>query len=192
MPDTLCADRPPASAIISIARLALDWRRPDWPRIGGEPLMEIERKLAEMGLPVSEPNPSIGNFVPAVRAGNLLFVSGNLPRLPDGSMAASGKLGREVSVDEGYAAARQCAVNCLSAARSIIGDLDKVQRIVKLLVMVNSDPAFDQQPQVGNGASDLLVELYGASGRHARSAVGMAALPRNAPVEVEMVLEVAD
>ena len=154
--------------------------------------MEIERKLAEMGLPVSEPNPSIGNFVPAVRTGNLLFVSGNLPRLPDGSMAASGKLGREVSVDEGYAAARQCAVNCLSAARSIIGDLDKVQRIVKLLVMVNSDPAFDQQPQVGNGASDLLVELYGASGRHARSAVGMAALPRNAPVEVEMVLEVAD
>ena len=96
--------------------------------------MEIERKLAEMGLAISEPNPSIGNFVPAVRTGNLLFVSGNLPRLPDGSMAASGKLGREVSVDEGYAAARQCAVNCLSAARSIIGDLDKVQRIVKLLV----------------------------------------------------------
>ena len=154
--------------------------------------MEVERKLADLGLEVSEPNPSIGNFVPAVRAGNLLFVSGNLPRLTDGSMAATGKLGREVSVDEGYAAARQCAVNCLSAARSIIGDLDKVQRVCKLLVMVNSDPEFSDQPLVGNGASDLLVELYGENGRHARSAVGMAALPRQAPVEVEMILEVAD
>ena len=154
--------------------------------------MEVERKLAEMGLEVADPNPSIGNFVPAVRAGNIVFVSGNLPRLPDGSMAATGKLGREVSVDEGYAAARQCAVNCLSAAKSIIGDLDKVQRVCKLLVLVNSDPEFDQQPAVGNGASDLLVELYGESGRHARSAVGMAALPRQAPVEVEMILEVAD
>ena len=154
--------------------------------------MEVERKLAEMGLEVSEPNPSIGNFVPAVRAGNLVFVSGNLPRLPDGSMGATGKLGREVSVDEGYAAARQCAVNCLSAALSIIGDLDKVQRVCKLLVMVNSDPEFSDQPLVGNGASDLLVELYGENGRHARSAVGMAALPRQAPVEVEMILEVSD
>lgn len=154
--------------------------------------MEVERKLAEMGLVVTEPNPSIGNFVPAVRAGGLLFVSGNLPRLPDGSMTATGKLGRELGVDEGYAAARQCAVNCLSAAKSIIGDLDKVERVVKLLVMVNSDPEFDQQPAVGNGASDLLVELYGEAGRHARSAVGMAALPRGAPVEVEMVLAVRD
>lgn len=154
--------------------------------------MEIERKLAEMGLTITEPNPALGNFIPAVRTGNLLFVSGNLPRLPDGSMAASGKLGREVSVEEGYAAARQCAVNCLSGARSIIGDLDKVRRVVKLLVMVNSDPEFDQQPAVGNGASDLLVALYGENGRHGRSAVGMAALPRGAPVEVEMVLEVAD
>lgn len=154
--------------------------------------MKVERKLAEMELVVTEPNPSIGNFVPAVRSGNLVFVSGNLPRLPDGTMLHQGKLGREVGVDEGYAAARQCAVNCLSAAKSIIGDLDRVQRVVKLLVLVNSDPAFDQQPAVGNGASDLLVELYGESGRHARSAVGMAALPRGAPVEVEMVLEVAD
>ena len=154
--------------------------------------MEVERKLAELGLVVTEPNPSLGNFVPAVRAGGLLFVSGNLPRLPDGSMTASGKLGRELGVAEGYAAARQCAVNCLSAAKSIIGDLDKVERVVKLLVMVNSDPEFDQQPAVGNGASDLLVELYGEAGRHARSAVGMAALPRGAPVEVEMVLAVRD
>lgn len=154
--------------------------------------MEVERKLAELGLVVTEPNPSLGNFVPAVRAGGLLFVSGNLPRLPDGSMTASGKLGRELGVDEGYAAARQCAVNCLSAAKSIIGDLDKVERVVKLLVLVNSDPEFDQQPAVGNGASDLLVELYGEAGRHARSAVGMAALPRGAPVEVEMVLAVRD
>ena len=154
--------------------------------------MEVERKLAEMGLTVIEPNPSIGNFVPAVRTGNLVFVSGNLPRLPDGAMVNPGKLGREVSVEEGAAAARQSAVNCLSAAKSIIGDLDKVQWVVKLLVMVNSDPAFEQQALVGNGASDLLVELYGDAGKHARSAVGMAALPRGAPVEVEMILEVAD
>ena len=108
--------------------------------------MEIERKLAEMGLAVTEPNPAIGNFVPAVRTGNLVFVSGNLPRLPDGTMPHTGKLGSEVSIEEGAAAARQSAVNCLSAAKSIIGDLDKVQRVVKLLVMVNSDPSFDQQP----------------------------------------------
>ncbi len=154
--------------------------------------MEVERKLAELGFEVAEPNPSIGNFVPAVRVGNVVFVSGNLPRLPDGSMAATGKLGREVSVDEGYVAARQCVVNYLSSARSIIGDLDKVQRVAKLLVLVNSDPEFDQQPAVGNGASDLLVELYGENGRHARSAVGMATPPRQAAVEVDMVLEVAD
>ena len=154
--------------------------------------MEVENRLAGMGFTVTEPNPSIGNFVPAVRVGNLLFISGNLPRLDDGSMVATGKVGREVSIEEGYAAARQCAVNCLASARSIIGDLDKVQRVAKLLVMVACDPEFDQQPAVGNGASDLLVELYGESGRHARSAVGMAALPRGAPVEVEMILEVAD
>ena len=97
--------------------------------------MEVENQLAGMGLTVSEPNPSIGNFVPAVRVGNLLFVSGNLPRLEDGSMVATGKLGRDVSIEEGYEAARQCAVNCLASARSIIGDLDKVQRVAKLLVM---------------------------------------------------------
>ena len=154
--------------------------------------MQVENKLAGMGLTVSEPNPSIGNFVPAVRVGNLVFVSGNLPRLEDGSMVATGKVGRDVSIEEGYEAARVCAVNCLSSARSIIGDLDKVKRVAKLLVMVACDPEFDQQPAVGNGASDLLVELYGERGRHARSAVGMAALPRGAPVEVEMILEVED
>ena len=154
--------------------------------------MQVENKLAGMGLTVSEPNPSIGNFVPAVRVGNLLFISGNLPRLEDGSMVATGKVGRDVSIEEGYEAARICAVNCLSSARSIIGDLDKVKRVAKLLVMVACDPEFDQQPAVGNGASDLLVELYGENGRHARSAVGMAALPRGAPVEVEMILEVED
>lgn len=154
--------------------------------------MQVENKLAGMGLTVSEPNPSIGNFVPAVRVGSLLFISGNLPRLEDGSMVATGKVGRDVSIEEGYEAARVCAVNCLSSARSVIGDLDKVKRVAKLLVMVACDPEFDQQPAVGNGASDLLVELYGESGRHARSAVGMAALPRGAPVEVEMILEVED
>lgn len=153
--------------------------------------MTIEDKLAEMGVTIPDPKPALGSYVPAVQTGNLVFVSGNLPIQADGSLLHSGKLGEDVSVEEGYAAAKQCAINCLSAAKGIIGDLNNVQQIVKLRVLVNSTPDFTDQPAVANGASDLLVELFGESGKHARAAVGVASLPLGASVEVELVLEVS-
>ena len=152
--------------------------------------MTIEDKLTEMGVAIPEPKPALGSYVPAVQTGNLVFVSGNLPIQADNSMLHSGKLGADVSVEEGYAAARQCAINCLSAAKGIIGDLSNVRQVVKLRVLVNSAPDFTDQPAVTNGASDFLVELFGESGKHARSAVGVASLPLGASVEVELVLEI--
>ena len=152
--------------------------------------MTIEDKLAEMGMTIPDPKPALGSYMPAVRTGNLVFVSGNLPIQADGSVLHSGKLGADVSVEEGYAAAKQCAINCLSAAKGIIGDLNDGQQVVKLRVLVNSDPDFTDQPAVANGASDFLVELFGESGKHARAAVGVASLPLGASVEVELVLEI--
>ena len=153
--------------------------------------MRIEQKLAGMGLELAAPTAPIANFVPTVRTGNLLFVSGHISRLPDGSVLHPGKVGREVSLAQGYEAAKLAMVNCLASIKAALGDLDKVQRVVKLLVMVNASSEFDRQFIVGNGASDLLVELYGEQGRHARSAVGMGSLPRGACVEIEMIVEVA-
>ena len=153
--------------------------------------MTIEDKLAEMGVTIPDPKPALGSYVPAVQTGSLVFVSGNLPIQADGSMLHSGKLGEDVSVEEGYTAAKQCAINCLSAAKGIIGDLNNVQQVVKLRVLVNSTPDFTDQPAVANGASDLLVELFGESGKHARAAVGVASLPLGVSVEVELVLEVS-
>ena len=152
--------------------------------------MTIEDKLAEMGVTIPDPKPALGSYVPAVQTGSLVFVSGNLPIQADGSMLHSGKLGEEVSVEEGYAAAKQCAINCLSAAKGIIGNLNNVKQVVKLRVLVNSTPDFTDQPAVANGASDLLVELFGESGKHARAAVGVSSLPLGVSVEVELVLEV--
>ena len=154
--------------------------------------MRIEQKLAGMGLELAAPTAPIANFVPTVRTGNLLFVSGHISRLPDGSVLHPGKVGREVSLAQGYEAAKLAMVNCLASIKAALGDLDKVQRVVKLLVMVNASSEFDRQFIVGNGASDLLVELYGEQGRHARSAVGMGSLPRGACVEIEMIVEVVD
>ena len=153
--------------------------------------MTIEDKLAEMGVTIPDPKPALGSYVPAVQTGSLVFVSGNLPIQADGSMLHSGKLGEDVSVEEGYAAAKQCAINCLSAAKGIIGDLNNVQQVVKLRVLVNSSPDFTDQPAVANGASDLLVELFGESGKHARAAVGVVSLPLGVSVEAELVLEVS-
>ena len=152
--------------------------------------MTIEDKLAEMGVTIPDPKPALGSYVPAVQTGNLAFVSGNLPIQADGSMLHSGKLGEDVSVEEGYAATKQCAINCLSAAKGIVGDLNNVQQVVKLRVLVNSAPDFTDQPAVANGASDFLVELFGESGKHARAAVGVTSLPLGASVEVELVLEI--
>ena len=153
--------------------------------------MRVEKMIKDKGLELIAPTAPIANFIPTVRTGNLLFVAGHLPRMPDGSILHTGKVGREVSVEQGYEAAKQAMINCLASIKEAIGDLDKVKRVVKLLVMVNADPEFDRQFIVANGASDLLVELYGDQGRHARSAVGMGSLPRRSCVEVEMIVEVA-
>jgi enamine deaminase RidA (YjgF/YER057c/UK114 family) len=154
--------------------------------------MQIEQKIANMGVELVAPAAPLANFVQTQRTGNLLFVAGHLPRLPNGNVLFPGKVARDVTVEQAYDAARLAAINCLASIKTATGDLDKVKQIVKLLVMVNADPEFDRHFVVANGASDLLVELYGESGRHARSAVGMGGLPRGSCVEVEMVVEVSE
>ena len=153
--------------------------------------MSAEDKLREMGLSLSEPNAPVANFVSSVRTGNLLFVAGHIARMPDGSILHPGKVGRDVTEEQAYESARQAMLNCLAAIKDGAGSLDNVKRVVKLLVMVNADPEFERHFVVGNGASDLLVALYGDEGRHARSAVGMVGLPLRSPVEVEMIVELA-
>ncbi len=151
--------------------------------------MTIETKLSEMGFKLPAPGQPAGNYVPAVSTGNLVFLSGHGPKLDDGSLI-TGKVGAELNLDEGYAAAQRVALILLASLKAEIGDLDRVSRVVKLLGMVNCTPDFNDQPKVINGASDLLVELYGDKGRHARSAVGMNALPSNIAVEIEMIVEI--
>ena len=149
----------------------------------------VEEKLQEMGLSLSAPSAPLANYIPAVRTGNLVFLSGVGPRTSDGQ-TATGKVGRDLTVEQAQEAARQCALNLLANLKGIIGDLDKVTHVVKLLGMVNAVPEFGEHPQVINGCSDLLVALFGEKGRHARAAVGMGSLPNGIPVEIEMVVEV--
>ena len=151
-----------------------------------------ENRLAELGLELPDAPSPIANYVPAVRTGNLLYLSGSGPAPgPDGTVA-SGKLGADLTVEEGYEAARLVGLNLIARLKAELGDLDRVKRVVKLLAMVNSSPDFNQPPAVANGCSDLLVEVFGDKGRHARSAVGMATLPNDIPVEIEMIVEVED
>ncbi len=150
-----------------------------------------EERLAQLGIDVSTPASPVANYVPAVRTGNLVFVSGQGPRRPDGSMV-TGKVGSAVSLDEAYEAARLCGVNLIAALKSQVGDLGNVRRIVKLLGMVNAEPGFNDHPKVINGCSDLLVDVFGDNGKHARSAVGMGSLPDQISVEIEMIAEVAE
>lgn len=152
--------------------------------------MSAEARLHELGITIPPQRPPAANYLPAARAGNLLFVSGHGPYLPDGSLI-TGKPGQDLSIEDGYAAARATMLACLATIRAELGSLDRVTRIVKLLGMVNCPPDFTMHPQVINGASDLLVEIFGEAGRHARSAVGMASLPMNIAVEIEMIVEVA-
>ncbi len=151
--------------------------------------MNAEQKLKEMGIVLPESPKPLANYVRAVRTGNLLFISGHGP-YNDGKTLILGKLGKEVTIEEGYKTARNVSLNCLSSIRASLGSLDKVKRVVKLFGMVNCTADFKDQPKVINGASDLLVEVFGEAGRHARSAVGMQALPNQIPVEIEMILEV--
>ena len=155
--------------------------------------MEIEKKLKELGydLPPYRLS-SAGNFVSAVRTGNLVYTAGHGAGLPEGGFLHLGKLGADLTIEQGYDCARQTMLNLLASLKEEIGDLDKVKRVVKLLCMINCTPDFGDPPKVANGASDLLVSLYGDSGRHARSAVGMCSLPFGMPVEIEMIVEVED
>ena len=150
----------------------------------------IESKLAELGITLPTPTPPVANYVPVVRTGNLLFVSGQVSIDGTGTIA-TGKLGAGLDVEAGRVAAKLCAINILAQVKAAVGDLEKVVRVVKLVGFVNSAPDFTDHPKVINGASDLFVEVLGDKGRHARSAVGIAALPFNAAVEVEAVVEVA-
>jgi enamine deaminase RidA (YjgF/YER057c/UK114 family) len=155
--------------------------------------LDIERKLNDLGYQLPPPRRStVGKFVPAVRTGNLVFLSGHGPGLPEGGFLHLGKLGADLTIEQGYDCACQVMLNLLASLKEEIGDLDKVKRVVKLLCMINAAPDFGDTPRVANGASDLLVELYGEAGQHARSAVGMATLPSGMPVEIEMVVEVED
>lgn len=149
----------------------------------------IEARLAELGYSLPAASAPIGAYVPAVRTGNLVFLSGQGP-FRDGGAEYAGKVGSDFTVEEGYEIARQVALRALAVLKQEIGTLDKVRRIVKLVGWVNSAPGFTQQPKVINGASDLLHEVFGERGRHARSAVGAAELPLNIPVEIEMVVEI--
>jgi len=149
----------------------------------------IEQRLRTLGLELPPLQAPVANYVRTVRTGNLVFVAGHLP-VKDGEIVYRGKVGRDLDVGAGYEAARLVMLNCLAALKEELGSLDRVRRVVKLLGMVNSAPDFTDQPKVINGASDLLVQLYGERGRHARSAVGMSALPLGASVEIEMIVEV--
>lgn len=151
---------------------------------------EVERRLADKGVTIPAAAAPAGSYVPTVRTGNLLFVSGQLP-IEDGKLAHTGTCGAGVDVETAKAAARLCAINILAQAKAALGGLDAVTRVVKVTGFVSSTPDFTDQPQVVNGASELFVEAFGDIGRHARAAVGMASLPLGAVVEVEAILEVA-
>jgi len=152
--------------------------------------MGAEGRLKERNITLPSPPTPMANYVGAVQVGSLLFLSGHGPIRSEGKPMARGKLGRELSVEQGYQVAREVGLNLLATARASLGSLDRVRRVVKVLGMVNSAEGFGDQPKVINGFSDLMVEVFGDAGKHARSAVGMAELPMGIPVEIEMILEV--
>lgn len=147
-------------------------------------------RLRQLGIDLPEAATPLAAYVPAVRSAGLVFTAGQLP-LRNGELVATGKVGTDVGVDEAVDCARLCALNALAAVNAEAGSLDRVVRVVKAVVFVASGPGFTAQPEVANGASELLGEVFGDAGRHARSAVGVAVLPRDAPVEVELVVEVS-
>jgi enamine deaminase RidA (YjgF/YER057c/UK114 family) len=151
----------------------------------------IEQKLNSLGIVLPTPAAPVANYVPFVRTGALLFVSGQVCLGADGKLVARGKLGESVSIEDGQKAARACAINVLAQLKAALGDLDRVARVVRLGGFINSEPTFLDGPKVMNGASDLMVEVFGDKGRHARTTVGVAALPADAAVEVEGQFEVA-
>jgi enamine deaminase RidA (YjgF/YER057c/UK114 family) len=150
----------------------------------------VEQKLASLGITLPTPAAPVANYVAFVKSGNLLTVSGQLCFGPDGKLVAKGQRGGAVSMEDGVKAARACAINLLAQVKAAVGDLDKVVRVVRLGGFINSAPGYGDGPKVMNGASDLMVEVFGDKGRHARSTVGVAALPAEAAVEVEGLFEI--
>ncbi len=150
-----------------------------------------EQKLKEMGIELPSPPKPVAAYVPTVRSGNFVFVSGQIA-LVEGELKYQGKVGGELSLEEGYDAAKICTINCLSVLKGEIGDLSKIKKIVKMTGFVSSAPNFNKQPQVVNGGSELLGKVLGEKGEHTRAAVGVSELPLNSPVEVEMIVEVED
>jgi len=151
----------------------------------------FQSRLEKLGLELPEVSKPAGEYIPAKKVGNLVFCSGQGP-IKDGKAVYVGRVGAEISVEEGYEAARLCVLNCLAAAESVIGSLEKVEEIINVRGFVNSTADFYRQPEVINGASDVLVRVFGAKGRHARVAVGTSALPNNIAVEVEIILKVRE
>jgi enamine deaminase RidA (YjgF/YER057c/UK114 family) len=149
----------------------------------------IEEKINQLGFNLPAAPKPLASYVPAVKVGELVFTAGQLP-IKDGSLAFKGKLGKDITEDEGKKAAQLCALNCLSVLKNEIGNLDKIDRIIKLTVFINSSEGFINHPQVANGASDFIKEIFGEDGKHVRSAVGVAELPLNAPVEIDMIVKV--
>lgn len=154
-------------------------------------MSKVEERLAALGLTVPEVATPLAAYVPAVVTGNYVYTSGQLPFI-DGALPRTGKVGFDLTADEAAELARQCALNAIAAVKSQIGDLDRVRRVVKVVGFVASAPEFTSQPAVMNGASNLLKEAFGDAGTHARSAVGVAVLPMDSPVEVEMIVEIGD
>ena len=154
-------------------------------------MSHVTQRLAELGVTLPAVPAPAGAYVPALQDGQHVYTSGQLPFV-DGELLNPGRLGAEVSVEDGHAAARQCAVNALAAIQAVIGDLDRVERVIKVVGFVNSTADFDKQPLVINGASEFLGDVFGEAGQHARSAVGVAALPLGTSVEVELTVKVRD
>lgn len=153
--------------------------------------VDVENKLKELNIELTVPAAPTANFVKTVRVGNLVYTSGHGPSKPDGDMV-KGKVGADLTTEQGAEAARLTGISLLSSLKAEIGDLNKVKRVVKVLAMVNAAPTYDQHSVVVNGFSDLIVEIFGDKGKHARSAVGMGSLPGNIAVEIEMIVEVED
>jgi enamine deaminase RidA (YjgF/YER057c/UK114 family) len=154
-------------------------------------MSKVEGRLAALGLAVPTPAKPVAAYVPTARTGNLVFTAGQIP-IVEGQLKYKGKLGLEISIEQGYDSARICALNCLGAIKAEIGSLDKVTRVVKVTGFVAAAQGFTDEPKVINGASELLVAAFGEAGKHARSAVGVAELPMGVPTEVEMIVEVAE
>ena len=150
----------------------------------------IEEKIKLLGITIPEAAKPLAAYIPALQVGNLVMTSGQVP-ISAGVIKYQGKVGKDLSEEEGKEAAKLCALNCLSAIKSVIGNLDKIKKVIKLTVFVSSAEGFTAQPQVANGASEFIVEIFGDNGKHVRSAVGVSELPLNSAVEIEMIVEVS-